>query len=469
MTPKDNPKVTSMTRRDGVAQLLRHVLLIVYYIVAMGFRASAIPALPNAATIVVAQDGSGDINGSSGADIQSAIDNVTSRGGGLVIVREGIYLCSKSLCLSSNISLKGTGPATILKLNGPDQFAVIQNRHFDTPVDVNITVNSLAIEPGKGKVTCGGVTMSNVRGGRISDIQTTGLNCAGIALRYSSECRIDGNRISGGGIELLWTSHDNIVTGNMITDVVVEGVNDGHGILVSGGAGPGYRNIISNNTVLNVRGIGISIDGGSYQCIVTNNIVDGATMDGINLEGWNGLAAPYDCTIANNIVRHARIAVAGLPGLRIQRAICTGNIIDRPRWGTQDIDGLLVQHADTCTISNNIVSEAGWNGMVVTESDSNTIVSNTVKNSKINGIKLQNAQRNTVSANRCFDDQATPTQQCGLAETGNSNHNLITANVLLNNIDNRIGLVGQDSKAVNNLPNDIQFTSGIITSEALKQ
>ena len=91
--------------------------------------------------------------------IQNAIDDLAKTGGGVVLLRSGIYTISKPIIIKSNIWLKGEGPHnTILtpseKFSGSGQLAIIKNEHYETiPADGNITITGLGIN-GK-KILCG--------------------------------------------------------------------------------------------------------------------------------------------------------------------------------------------------------------------------------------------------------------------------------------------------------------------------
>lgn len=67
-------------------------------------------------TVVVAQDGTGDYNGTTHTPIQAAIDAVEANGGGCVFIKNGTYLISTTLTFNNaRIELKGEGAITVLK------------------------------------------------------------------------------------------------------------------------------------------------------------------------------------------------------------------------------------------------------------------------------------------------------------------------------------------------------------------
>lgn len=79
------------------------------------------------ATLIVAQDGSGDYNGTTEEPIQQAIDQLHSENGGHIVVKKGAvtYKISNSIVLYSNIRLTGMN-GTILELVNNSDVPVIK-------------------------------------------------------------------------------------------------------------------------------------------------------------------------------------------------------------------------------------------------------------------------------------------------------------------------------------------------------
>lgn len=65
-------------------------------------------------TITVAQDGTGDYNGTTNTIIQTAIDFVHSKGGGVVYIKAGEYILNNQIILKNNVEIRGDGRSTIL-------------------------------------------------------------------------------------------------------------------------------------------------------------------------------------------------------------------------------------------------------------------------------------------------------------------------------------------------------------------
>ena len=141
------------------------------------------------------------------------------------------------------------------------------------------------------------------------------------------------------------------------------------------------------------------------------------------------------------------MAIAGVPGLRIQRASCTGNVIETPH-----ADGLYILDADACTITGNVIDGAEWSALCLNNATNNTVCNNIVRNSHSFGIKILNSSNNLISSNRCYDGQTTKTQVNPIAEVGNSNRNIIVNNYILGNKSDAILIQGKETVTMNNIP-----------------
>lgn len=104
-------------------------------------------------TKVVAQDGTGDYNGSTIAIIQTALDAVGVLGGGSVKVMDGTYTGAAGLTLTTshdNIILSGNGPKTILKLNNGSDDQIIDASNVD-----NFTLRDMKLDGNGANQTAG--------------------------------------------------------------------------------------------------------------------------------------------------------------------------------------------------------------------------------------------------------------------------------------------------------------------------
>jgi hypothetical protein len=172
--------------------------------------------------------------------------------------------------------------------------------------------------------------------------------------------------------------------------------------------------------------------------------------DGIGLQGGSN----------NQVIDCSAIGCWGHgfhPGTMLKHSVFTGNVA---RGNGQD--GLyFCELVRSCTVSNNVFCENGWNGIgglgnswdqwnvcsanicdgngragIVCWGLNNVVTGNVCVNNsraepgKFPGILLINANRSLIASNRCGDDQKVPTQLTGIAETRESDGNLFHGNIV---------------------------------------
>jgi hypothetical protein len=103
----------------------------------------------NGANGAAGRDAGTIVDGGDCGTIQAAIDGLPAAGGG-VIVRPGIYTCGGSIVIDrNNVSLRGSGPATVLKLGAHANRPVIvigQTIEVPTTTRRNVQVSDLSID-----------------------------------------------------------------------------------------------------------------------------------------------------------------------------------------------------------------------------------------------------------------------------------------------------------------------------------
>ena len=67
------------------------------------------------------------------------------------------------------------------------------------------------------------------------------------------------------------------------------------------------------------------------------------------------------------------------------------------------------------------------------------------------GIRIIDSTYLVLLGNRCFDDQATKTQDYGIKEIGTSDYNIISHNILVGNKTGAISTVGVNTQALDNI------------------
>ena len=207
------------------------------------------------------------------------------------------------------------------------------------------------------------------------------------------------------------------------------------------------------------------------QARVSGCVVREWPSDGIGAQGGEDIQI-WNCQ-AHNCRGHGFHPGTGIAGSIWTNLVARGNA-----W-----DGLYfcarVHHT---IVSNCVLADNGWNGIggVGHGDDHHNIISNNVctgngragiharlgeehlitgnlcmNNSqesagKWAGVHLANTTHTMVISNRCTDDQKKPTQQRGVAEEGESDYNLITGNMCLNQMVG-VSTVGPHTLVADNL------------------
>ncbi len=251
---------------------------------------------------------------SDGTDDQVEINNaLTAAAGGKVYLAEGTYtIGDTAISVPNNTSLNGAGKGTLLRLSsGSNSNALITNTTAGG-AGTGITIQDMTLDGSQrfagsqDGVYLAGVGTNTRVGATVTNITARSFRGAGIHLRPSSYSTITGNTLlsnlsmgllvystthtkianntiaANNDAVYLYTSSDNVFTGNAISD------NAGSGFYFDG-AGQSHRNIISSNVLTYNGGSGSSSGihvNGNGNLIVNNRILDSAgTGYAIELSG----------------------------------------------------------------------------------------------------------------------------------------------------------------------------------------
>lgn len=229
------------------------------------------------ASIVVATDESGDFQ-----DIQEAIDSLDGKGG-FIQIKEGTYNISKTITVPSNVTIKGVGFNTLIKVSDDDGF---ENDDLTTGNDY-ISITNLRVDASGTGVNA--IRLKNCDSCRIDDMwvkSSSGAN-KGIFLEDSdkiivNKCTtLDSNY--GYGIEL--DNCDNCIISN----------NDMFGENVSINLLGSDYNVLVGNQCNDAQDIGINLDSTSDQNTITTNLVRNSGNLGIDISGDNNVINSNQC------------------------------------------------------------------------------------------------------------------------------------------------------------------------------
>jgi parallel beta-helix repeat protein len=188
----------------------------------------------------------------------------------------------------------------------------------------------------------------------------------------------------------------------------------------SGVAGGAQRNITYTGSVFRNNDIyGVVIDKASTNISVAGNTFDTLDAASQTTIGVYVYEADY-CTVQGNSILDGKVGVAASTGA-IYTAIC-GNTIQ-----SASVNGILLQNTTHATVTGNTVNDTGQAGIAVdTNTSQCTVSANVVSNAGFDNI-LVNGSRCTVSNNVC-----TAATGSGIKISGGSNVSVI-GNVCLDN------------------------------------
>lgn len=414
--------------------------------------------------------------------IQNAIDSLNS--GQSLYFPTGTYLLGGCLLFSgtsgTKTGLRFFGDSAVLRLNS----GVVNQNVAEITSGSNYAVEGLTFFGNKGSVTPPGTDISYryfnglyvgaTTGSTLSKVSIESCrftNCAycglvigsgpvdpgtilpGVDGVLISNCQFDLNSAGAAG----GAQRDVVYSGNNFVD------NDVYGIVVDVASSnvSATSNTIKNLSVIgdsncclfaynadrvsftsntcNGGKSGILIVGGSDNCVVSSNVINGPSIDGIQVR--NCLRA----SVTSNTV-----ISAGQWGINFfdngSQGTITGNNVFQSGF-----DGIFCDGVSSITIGQNQITGSNGSGIYVLNSIwlniiGNISLNNNASNSNSNssGIRLNNSSQIQIIGNRCFDS-GTPgnlKQNYGVLEQGTSNNNFYCGNDLSANKTGDALLIG---------------------------
>ncbi len=380
--------------------------------------------------IVRLEDFYSTVSATSG--IQEAVDALPSDGG-LVAIPPGLFLLKQSVMLRNNVTLRGSGPSTILKKCGGVETRL---REAGRAGDRHIVVqNTEGLEPGMqlcikskewGGWYCSQPVIKYISGNTVFlsdslekdyDILTS------VVVNYFPALWIQGRR--NVAIEGLTFDGDPENHSGDVQDFVTAAIHSVRS-----------RNVtVRNCTVQGWPSDGIGIQGGS-DIVVTECRVSECRGHGFH-PGTSIRNAVFSNLISHDNAWDGLYFCADVVNISVSNGVFYNN-------GWNGIGGLGGgQWPDAHNIvSGNVCAGNGMSGIQGTEGSSFLIANNICRNNSRNspgefpGILLRNCARMLVSGNLCYDDRqdSEKTQKCGIEETGTNEGNIISNNNSWGNI-----------------------------------
>ncbi len=247
-----------------------------------------------------------------------------------------------------------------------------------------------------------------------------------------NDCIIDGgrdvdvlNRDLGGGVFILYSSHNINVSNNRINNV-------GIGVSIQGLGSDENRMIsdiiVHGNTINNCRCYGIIAYYGKTSCsniVITDNIISGVTGQ------YNNIATTPSRSLGGGIYLQ-----------QVSRVICTGNIIRNVAINTNNNStlapaGIAIATSSHCKVTNNLIEDCQQQGIIL-RGDFNTICENTIINSCDIPLEFRAGNGNVIKANHFISGNSVKGPSIYCRQHGNDNSmgvsNTIGDNIIEGNI-----------------------------------
>ena len=400
--------------------------------------------------------------------IQAALDYVHTNSLGKVHVNGSstAYDIAARLIVYSNSILEGDGFSTHLRLaNGVDTVMV---RNSDTSGgNSNIEIRQIYLDGNDANQTLQVdlVSLLKVNNCTIEDCYVSNSKWAHITIDSASHKNIvRNNSVTGGnghGILISNGSYGNIVEGNQVHDIGIDGgINFGSGSVYGYGIyfyKASERNIAKGNVILDMNGHGIALDqngaAGGIKSIVSNNIIKNC---GIVNTGTRSHMGIYCKASADNIIANNIIEAASVYGIDVRD--CTGIEVIGNSVSLTEQHGIYIQNSQSCVFSAN---RSYNNGQKTVNTYSGIYIANAAG--------TETTRYNKISGNYCYDNQGTQTQKSGIYETNTtaapsqeSNFNQISDNFCYNNIGTDLVVSGADNLVYGNRTSTSESSNGFV-------
>lgn len=377
------------------------------------------------ATIVVAQDGSGDHD-----TIQAAIDNATA--GDTIRVHAGVY--NESVTVNKSVDLFGNGSETIV-IEADRSISPGSDQVMKITAD-GVTLAGFMLTVGEGSAFDGLVIQSNASS--IHDNEFSGGDTT-VAIKNSVGIVVFNNTINNylaSGV-LVSDSHDCILVNNSLEvqnwddfEPSVEGIylrsswniTLNHNTVINGTAGirirDSHNNHIKANTISNSSMYGLDIMLSHGNIIAENhfdrrgicmwssqsNTLQGNAMafDGVSilgpLEDWTSHSIDTTNTVNGKPVRYYKNIVDGTVPSNTGQVI----IANCSQIAVEDLTlqgNIIVAYSSNVTIINNNLTN-NWSYKIIVRTSSHIWISNNVITSS--GIMLSSSSYNVIDNNTAF-------------------------------------------------------------------
>lgn len=342
--------------------------------------------------------------------IQLALNDLSSLGGGTLLIKEGTYNIAANMSVPSSTIIQGAGWATKLVMTSGANLASI----FSCVSKSNVVFRDIELDGNKtnqtGPQNCSlisaslgtGITAFNMY---VHDSIQQGLYWGGVTNCLIKDCYAYNNggialpngRFEGFGFGFNESS-TTPSTNNKIINCRSDSNYEGGYSIFSSGTYISRNNIISNCVASNMAStpaIGFNIFSNTFG--PTNNSIIGCSVYncyvGIQVSGYT----PYNEISNNNIYLTTFVGIYIHASAR--NTLINGNILR-----SAGNNGITIDASRYASVVNNVVISSNNSGIAVTTSDHSMISNNNCYLNGQDGIRLTNTDNSIVSSNYCLNN-----------------------------------------------------------------
>jgi parallel beta-helix repeat protein len=358
--------------------------------------------------------------------LQEAID-AAGPAGGLIVIPPGIYPLKQSLSTRSGVTLRGSGPATVLRKE-PGAASLLA-------ADCPAKVTEVAVKDTAGFEIGGAIALRDREqvGWYITHAIVKAIRPGRIILDRPTtrDYRLDRGAVAVNFFPAITAEDQSALA---IEDLQIDG-DPAHQPTDAPGDFTFAAVHLVRCTRARVRDVlvtgwpsdGIGVQGGSDAQVI------GCQATGCRGHGFHPGTELTGATFTGNVARDN--AWDGLFFCaRVRQTTVSSNVFTGNGWS--GIGGLGNDDDEWNTCSGNICANNGRAGIEMNDGRNNTATGNVCVNNSRSasgrwaGIDISNCTGCLVTGNRCADDQERPTQQVGIRESGRSDYNQIRGNQL---------------------------------------
>ena len=389
--------------------------------------------------IVVDPGGQGDYT-----NVEVAV--AATPAGSTIFVRRGTYVINDSLRPKAGVRIVGEGFGTVIRAK-----AGFNKNPFFIESD-HVVLESLNIDGNRAnqQTNKSNVDFQGITGGRVINCwvhDAGGYNI--VCYPGGSDIIVSGNRVydaTQDGIEMMGTSYATIC-GNAVSGC-------GNGIQLWNNTGDAAHNAVVGNTVRRSPNMGIVVQDGAHDNVISGNTVDGSGVNGIFIGNGGGTTT----NPANgNLVTGNTVTGSASAGIRlngVSECVVSQNLV---RSNGQH--GIWLRYSEACAVNGNTATHNAASGIRVegysgSPTRAATVDGNVARNngqSQVgDGVSVYGpSQQIAVSGNVCTDSQAARTQRHGVSfedPTSNSDDVLFSANLVNGNAGQGLAIKSQPAK-----------------------